>query len=191
MRTCAGGALNNNGPHPIDHAMMLFGDAVPEVWAEARTCLCSGDAEDHLKIILSGQGHPTVEVELSDTIAYGQERWLVAGTAGGLRGNASHLEWKWVDWSTMPTREVDEHSTPDRSYNSEALTWQYDSWDAPDAVDSGGGAAPVAGPTRDLYRDLYLTIREGKPQVITPASVRTRLAVMARVRAAAGIPASL
>ena len=47
----SGGALNNNGPHPIDHAVELFGGDDPEVWSEMRRSLCSGDAEDYLKII--------------------------------------------------------------------------------------------------------------------------------------------
>lgn len=120
--------MNNNGPHLIDHAMELFGDGEPGVWSDMRRCLCSGDAEDHLKIILRGPGKPTIEIELTDVVAYGQDCWLVCGTAGGLRGNAGGLEWKWVDWSTMPSRPLCLESTPDRSYNSGTLPWPRPSW---------------------------------------------------------------
>lgn len=186
LKSFSGGALNNNGPHPIDHAVSLFGDGDPEVWAEMRRCLCSGDAEDYLKIVLSGKGHPTVEVELMDCVAYGQDRWLVCGTAGGLKGDASHLEWKWVDWSAMPPRPISTEPTPDRSYNSEKLPWQTASWNLPGKADTGAGASPSAQPVLDLYADLYAAIREGRPQAITPESVRRRVAIMEKARKAGG-----
>jgi predicted dehydrogenase len=183
-----GGQLNNNGPHLIDHAMCLFGpddDVEPDVWCDLRRCLCSGDAEDHVKIVLSARDHPTIEVELSDTFAFGQDRWLICGNAGGLVGNASKLSWKWVDWSSMPDRPVQRASTPDRSYNNEKLPWQHATWEAPAAADTGGGAAPAAKPVIELYGDLFRSIREGVPQVITPQSVRRRVSVMERAHQAA------
>jgi scyllo-inositol 2-dehydrogenase (NADP+) len=182
MKSMSGGALNNNGPHPIDHAMVLFGGAEPEVWCEMRRCLCSGDAEDYLKIILTGEGRPTVEVELIDCIAFGQDRWLVAGTSGGLRGTAGRLEWKWVDWSTMPERPVTDRPTPDRSYNSEPLEWHSDSWEPGGAADAGAGAAPAAVPVMTMYDNLYKVIREGATQLIPPSAIRSRLRVLEKAR---------
>lgn len=185
-RRTGGGTTNNNGPHPIDHALELFGDAEPEVWAEMRRGLCSGDAEDHLKIILRGRGRPTIDIELSDLFAFGQDRWLICGTNGGLRGTADRLEWKWVDWRSMPPRPLELNPTPDRSYNTEKLSWQTATWQPETKADTGGGAAPSPQPVLDLYRDLYRTIREGAPQVITPESVRRRVAVIEAARTASG-----
>jgi scyllo-inositol 2-dehydrogenase (NADP+) len=187
-RSTGGGTMNNNGPHLIDHAMELFGDGNPEVWADMRRGLCSGDAEDHLQIILRAPGKPTIDIELSDVFAYGHDRWLVCGTRGGLRGGADKLEWKWVDFSGMPPRPLDLNSTPDRSYNSEKLEWQTATWTPQASADAGSGAAPAAQPVIDLYTDLFATIRHGKPQVITPQSVRRRVAVMEMARASAGWP---
>jgi predicted dehydrogenase len=188
MRSCAGGALNNNGPHPIDHAVALFGEEEPNVWAEAKNCLSSGDGEDHLKVILYGKGHPSIDIELSDIFAFGQERWLICGSKGGLHGNASRLKWKWVDFSSMPKREVSLAPTPDRSYNSETLVWHEDSWQSDDNADTGGGAAPAPKPVLELYQGLYRTICDGAEQEVTPESVRQRVAVMEKIRKAAGIP---
>lgn len=186
-KACAGGTMNNNGPHLIDHALELFGEGEPQVWSDMRRCLCSGDAEDHLKIVLKAPGKPTIEIDLTDVVAFGQDRWLVCGSAGGLRGNADSLEWKWVDWSTMPQRPLSLESTPDRSYNSEQLPWQHANWRPAAAADSGAGAAPAEAPVLALYRDLYRTIREGAPQVITPQDVRRRVLVMEKARQISGM----
>jgi predicted dehydrogenase len=186
LTSMAGGALNNNGPHPIDHALELFGNAEPEVWCDMRRVLCSGDAEDHLKIILRAPGCPTVEIELMDDMVFGQDRWLVCGSSGGLRGHAGALEWKWVDWSTMPPRTPDPKPTPDRSYNSEKLQWNTDQWKPDIAPDAGSGAAPAPQPVLDMYQTIWETIRLGRPQVITPRQVRTRLVVLEKARNASG-----
>jgi scyllo-inositol 2-dehydrogenase (NADP+) len=119
LTSMAGGALNNNGPHPIDHALELYGDGEPDVWCQMRRCLCSGDAEDFLKIILTGPGKPMVEVELMDAVAYPQDRWLVCGTAGGLRGDAVRLEWRYVDLAAMGLGMLKPRSTT----TSSAATW--------------------------------------------------------------------
>jgi predicted dehydrogenase len=182
-RAFAGGALNNNGPHPLDHLMCLFGDAEPTVWAQAGRYLASGDAEDHLKVILSAKGSPTAELELTDVWAYPQDRWNVAGTRGGLRGNESFLEWKYVDFSRMPPRPLCLESTPDRSYNSEKLEWTTGEWKT-QTVAAGAGTNPNEGPVHELYLDLHAALTQHKPLRITPEQVRRRIAVMEKIRAA-------
>ena len=181
-RAFAGGALNNNGPHPIDHALCLFGDAEPNVWAQAGRYLVSGDAEDHLKVIFSAPGSPTVEIELTDVWAYPQDRWTVAGTRGGLKGNERALEWKWVDFDSMPPRPLSLESTPDRSYNSEKLDWKTGEWTS-DTVAAGAGANPNEGPVQEYYLMLHATLTDRKPLWITPEQVRRRVAVMEKIRA--------
>lgn len=187
-REFGGGQLYNNGPHPLDHALELFGDAEPEVWCDLRRSLGSGDAEDEVQILLKAPGSPTVQIDLLATAAYPQDRWYVCGTAGGLRGNGDRLEWKWVDWSTMPERPVDTKPTPDRSYNKEKLEWKEDSWLAKGTVDSGAGAAPGNQPTLDMYADLWNSIREGTPQTISPAIVRRRVSILQKCYQLTGTP---
>ena len=188
LRAFGGGQLYNNGPHPVDHALELFGPTEPEVWCELRHSLASGDAEDEAQIILRGVDTPTIQIELRSTAAFADERWLVCGTAGGLRGNNQCLDWKWVDWSAMPERPVDERPTMNRTYNSEQLVWNEAHWNPTGTVDAGAGATPAEQPVIDLYTDLWRTIRENQPQVITPEVVRRRVAVLEACYRQRGIP---
>lgn len=194
MPEMAAGELYNNGPHPIDHAMLLLGDTdetpvTPEVWCERRRGLSSGGGEDHVKMALRRPDGATVEIEISSLVAYGQDRWLVCGTAGGLHGTAARLDWKWVDWSALPARPLEPDSTPDRSYNTEVLPWHHGHWEAETSADAGGGAAPASQPVLDLYSDLHATITDGRPQVVTPQSVRRRVDVLERCAAMAPVRA--
>lgn len=181
----SGGALNNNGPHPIDHAMILFGDENPDVWCEMRRVLCSGDAEDYLKVILTGKGRPTVEVELHSNVAYGQDRWFICGDKGGLRGTTSELEWKYVDFSKLPERPLELEPLDKRGYCKEDLDWTEEKWAVEGGGDGGAGAAPSSQYVHMLYANLFEVIRKGAEQKITPQSVRSRIGVLEKCREAA------
>ncbi|MDD2709982.1 MAG: Gfo/Idh/MocA family oxidoreductase [Verrucomicrobiae bacterium] len=164
-----GGELNNTGPHFLDQALMLFGAAEPEVFCHLDRTLTSGDAEDHVKVILRAPGAPLVEVEISKAAAYPQNLWTVWGTQGGLTGTARELSWKYVDFSKMPARPVERQPTTDRSYNSETYTWQEEKWQEPKDSPS----------TQTLfYEDLYKTLRQGAPLVIQPGQIRRQMALI-------------
>jgi predicted dehydrogenase len=174
LKDFGGGSLNNNGSHLLDQALLVFGDGEPRVFADLkRTSLTSGDTEDHVKIVLCGEGRPTVDVELTNAAAYPQDRWHIMGTSGGLRGTTEHLNWKWVDWSNMPARPVDRAAAEGRKYQSEPLIWQETSWDAP-------ADAPHVAVL--FYRDLFNAIRHDQPHPIAPESVRRLITVMEACR---------
>ncbi len=164
-----GGSLNNTGPHPLDWALQLFGPGRPEVFCHLERTLTLGDAEDHVKLILSGPNAPLLDIESTSAGAYGQETWLGMGTQGTLAGTRQALRWKYLDPAQLTPRQVDERPTPDRSYNREQIEWTEETWDR----------SEYTGPRHTgFYLDLYETIRHGKSLYITPESVRRQVEVV-------------
>jgi predicted dehydrogenase len=162
-----GGVLNNEGSHAVDQALELFGPGEPRVFCwRSRTPLSSGDAENHVKIVLSGEGRPVFDLEMTDSCAYPQTTWHVSGTLGGLTGNAEGLEWKYVDSSGMPERPLDTRPTEDRSFNKESLAWKTESC-------SFKGADYYAACTRLFYEDLHRGVRgDGRVSITTDGLLR-------------------
>lgn len=202
LRSFGGGQLNNNGPHPIDQALVFLADLGVtdpdqiEVWADLRNTLSSGDAEDHVRLTLRVPSRPldtpTIDIEFFATCAYPQEPWLVMGTTGGLKGNGKTLMVKTVDWGAMPPRPVTETSTPDRSYNREELNWHEETLTVGGEVGGGAGAAPAGGLAEQFYDGLFASLRGGEPLLIAPEEVKARIAVIEKARQSAGVapPAS-
>jgi len=173
LKRFGGGTLNNTVPHPLDLALTLFGDKKPKVTCFRDKALTLGDADDHVKIILSAKGAPTIEVEVTAAGPYPQNSWLICGTQGGLTGNHEQLTWKYINPKKLIKRKVDTEPTAGRSYNNEKYAWTEKSWDAKN--DKSRGPA-------QYYHDLYDTLRKRKKFPITPQSVRRQIWVLDQCR---------
>ena len=165
-----GGQLNNNASHAVDQALLLLGGADPDVFCKMERTQSSGEAEDHVKIVLHAPGRPTVDIEVSATCAYPQDHWLVMGTQGGLVGTGRELRWKYFDPAKLPPRPVTTDPTPDRSYNREEIPWVEEVYEIPRK------SSRLAN--QQVYRDLYRSLREGAPLAVTAESVRQQIAVL-------------
>lgn len=174
LKRYGGGILNNSGAHVVDWAVQLIDDPEPEVFCQMEaTPLYAGDADSHVKIVLRPGEGPLIDIELTHACAYPQNTWLVMGTQGSLTGDREMLRWRYFDPDEAPPLVLDTRPTPDRSYNREELPWQEECWEPTDDFRSG---------VRQLYHDLYATIRKGAPLAITPESVRRQIAVLERCR---------
>lgn len=174
LKEFGGGEMNNNASHSVDMALTLLGDVTPQVHSDVRrTPLCAGDADDHVKIMLTAAGAPTVDIMVSNAGSIPGEPWIVLGTQGGLVGSPNKLSWRYFDPTLLPERQPDKEPTPDRSYNREDLPWREETWDRGKDTSPGYDY---------LYLDLYETLRHGKPPAITPESVRRVVAVLEECR---------
>jgi predicted dehydrogenase len=176
-----GGNLLNTGPHPLDQALQLFGtDQMPEVTCFMRRTVTYGDADDHVLLILSGDGRPLLHLEISSCCKYAGPTYTVYGTRGGLTGDTQRLEWQYFDPATAPALQLittpiqKQDGTP--AYCSDTLEWRREEWSAP--RDSGLFETMSAA----FYAMLHRTLTEGAPLEITPQQVRQQIAVIEEAR---------
>ena len=172
-----GGNLLNTGPHPLDQALQLFGtDVTPEVTCFMRCATSYGDAEDHVMLILSGEGRPIIDLEISSCCAYPAFTYNVYGTRGGLKGSTSEVEWRYYDPKEAPKLRLKRRpiSKPDGtpSYCTDSLKWHKRSW----KVTPKGGLFHTMSAA--FYGAFYKTLTQGGPLVITPQHVRQQIAVI-------------
>jgi predicted dehydrogenase len=199
LRSHGGGSLMNTGAHLLDQIVCLFGDALPDVRCFMDRVNTAGDAEDYVKLVLSGPGQPVVDIEISSCCAYPSFTYNVQGTLGGLKGSMTDLEWKYIAPREAPPLEpvTDPLSGPDGtpSYCAETLPWHEGRWSFNPAVDGSPNAAyrrPPATPSKPrpqasspyyaamaaaYYDMLYVALTTGAPLAITPQQVRRQMAL--------------
>ncbi|MEO1717112.1 MAG: Gfo/Idh/MocA family oxidoreductase [Planctomycetota bacterium] len=176
MKKFGGGALTNNGAHLLDQALDLFGETDPEVFLDLKPGLTLGDADQHMKVVLHGEGRPTIDIELTNASAFPQDRWHIMGTSGGLIGTPDEIRWRRVDWSAMPERKLDLGPAEDRLYNNEEVEWIESSWMSSDTK---------RDPYTRFFKNLYNHIDSDEPLVVTPESAVRYVDVLDRYREAA------
>jgi predicted dehydrogenase len=164
LKQYGGGNLNNTGPHFIDQALQYFGnDPITQIFCHLDRTLTLGDADDHVKLVFRGEQTPTVDIEMSNVVAYPGEFLNIAGTKGGLAGTPQELRWRVMDEAALMPRKLETTPTPDRTYNRDEISWLEYSWRAAEHQHPGYAA---------YYQDLYKTIRHGAPLTVTPQDVR-------------------
>ena len=169
-----GGSLNNSGPHPMDHAVMLFGNKTPKVFSRLVSGPnSSGDADDFALAVLHGPGSPTIEVYVSSYHAWAEDQYVVNGTCGGLTGGMKGLKWRYFhpDKSPQPKRLAG--WSVNREFCSEKLSWTKRSWTAPK---SNLDAFQLA--SKRFYDNVYDVLVNKGRLVVTHAQVRRQIAVI-------------
>lgn len=158
---CGGGQLNNWGPHIIDHGLRFLESPVVDVWSNLKKIAAVGDAEDHLKIIMTGKNGMIVDLEISGGVALKQPEYVIFGTKGSLVCLNDTITMKYIDPKQKLRKLKAIPGNP--ALNSfaghdEVLTW----------IEKTITVAPKAKCNEsDIWKALYNTIRKGKAFPIT------------------------
>ncbi|OQA86137.1 MAG: putative oxidoreductase YdgJ [Lentisphaerae bacterium ADurb.Bin242] len=167
------GSLLNTGPHPLDQALQFFGNVDPEtVFCRMDRANTWGDAEDHVKVILTAKGHPVIDMEVSSCAPPGQRVYEVYGTNGTLHGSHSELEWRFFDPADAPAHHLIREPLPDRAYCSEKLSFTTEKWT------SSEQGMDFSYRTIKLYENLYDALVNGGKLEVTLEQVRRQIAVI-------------
>ncbi|SDW16516.1 Gfo/Idh/MocA family protein [Paenibacillus sp. CF384] len=178
-----GGSLLNLGSHTLDQVLQLFGsDQIPEITCIMDRANTLGDAEDYVKLLLRGQGRPTIDLEVSSCSVFPGETFVIQGTNGGLHGNNDRLEWSYFKPEEAPVQQLTREPLMDKngmpSYCRETLNWYKENWE----VNSAEGQGEFDYMTEQFYMMLYGTLVNGDDLAITPQQVRQQLVVMEECR---------
>jgi len=192
-----GGCLFNTGPHAVDQGLMFFPERVqPKVFCrmECRNKL-GGDANDFCALTLHAPGCPTVEINISQYLAYPQEnRYNISGTLGGLTGGENELRWKYYDPAKAPKQKLWPLWSVDRRYPGEELPWVEKTWkiDEEEAKKAVGYTLKSyrSGPQR-FYDNVHGTIRGAEKMLITLPQVRRQIIVFEEAHRQNKLPVKL
>ena len=172
------GNLYNTGPHPVDQAIVLFGEGMPQVFCRMAALHhgLGGDANNFCTVSLYGEGHPLVEVQVSSFQAYPQgEMYNIQAEYGGLTGGPNGLKWKYFEPAKAPKQEFWKPWSQDRKYCSEKLDWIEEEWTFDNSESNSSG---FKGLSASIYDNYYNVIVNGAPREITLDQVRRQVYVM-------------
>lgn len=174
----AGGNLFNTGPHPLDQAIVLFGEKDPEVFCHmaARHHGLGGDADNFCLLSLYGEGCPLIEIQISSFLAWPEgDQYSIQGTCGGLTGGPSGLKWKYFFPADAPKQTFWKEWSLKRSYCSELLPWQTESWTPPE---HDGKTDTFLLLSRAAYSNFFAVLKEGAEADIRLEEVRRQVRVL-------------
>ncbi len=178
LQAMGAGNLLNTGPHPMDQALQLLGtEMMPTVFCKMDRVNTFGDAEDYVKIILTAEGRPLIDVEISSCCAYPCFTYNIQGSKGGLKGDMTHIDWKYYRPEEAPPQKL--IKTPlmkpngDPAYPVEQLKWYEEKWDVPEEQKD-----LFATISRSFYGMLHRALVDGVPLEVTPQQVRQQIAVI-------------
>jgi len=176
-REFGGGNLYNTGPHPVDQALHLMDcpDDLLNIVCHMDRVNTFGDAEDYVKLVLSAQGKPLVDVEIASCNAYPGFTYNIMGSAGGLKGGLQEMQWRWFVPEDAPAQQLIKGPLHDADflplYCSEPLVWHEDKWKT-------ANAGTFTDATAQLYDTVYDHLVDNIPLVVTPEQVRQQIWVM-------------
>ncbi len=171
LRRFGGGQLANWGPHIIDHALRFLGSPVKEMYSNLQRIAAAGDAEDHVKIVLTGRNRRVVDLEISGGAALADVPYRVFGTLGALTCDGRKSCVRRLDPSRLTPVRADPATPRAQGFgNAEKLEWIEEEFEA--------------RPERpmEFWGSVYATLREGAPFPVSLAEARQVVRVMELAR---------
>jgi len=175
-----GGQLNNWGSHVIDHALQFIGAPVKDVWSNLKRINALGDAENHVKIIITGENGIVVDLEISDVVALPGAHCAVYGNRGALIcPDEKQIQLRYVEpeyeFQDVP---VNTGSPPLRGGfgHKEEIPWRQETVKVEPDVDMWVHVEVVTA------RHLYRALREGVPFPVANADALEVARIIALVK---------
>lgn len=178
LRKWGGGNLNNNGVHLVDQVLQLLDSPPKAVFGDLQQILIPGDAEDHVKVVMRAESGMVADVEVTTACAIPLPAWVVMGDRGTLVSDGRTSRLRYLETKKLPPlRAIDKPSVEGRRYGvGETLSFREETM-------------PSSSPSpRDFYDYLYDSIRNGKPLLVTPESVRYTMWVLQQARKGTAFP---
>lgn len=183
------GNLFNTGPHPVDLAVVLFGEEYPTVNAKfvASHWDFPGDADNFALINLKGPGRPTIDIDVSNFEAYKIGDLInISGTCGGLVANYGKVQWKYFDPKLAPKHEFWKPWSLDRGYCSEQLDWVEEVYDY---TNDRSDAEEYHLIIKRFYDNVLDVINGRAERIVTLDQVRRQVYVMEEAHKQNPLPA--
>jgi scyllo-inositol 2-dehydrogenase (NADP+) len=168
LKKFGGGQLLNWGPHLIDWGCQFIGGEATDVWADLKLVAATGDAEDHVKLMLRGASGVVVDIEISGAAAISQPPWTLMGTAGTLVIDAKgECHVKYFDQKRLPKLRASGETPADRAYSSGGeIEWKEERFTA----------KPARVPS--FWIELYNSLRKNTPFPITLEQARENMRII-------------
>ena len=173
LRREYGGNLLNTGSHYVDQVLRLLNsERMPRITCMMDRANTFGDAEDHVKVLLHRQGHPTIDLEISSCCAYPEQLFNIFGTRGGLTAGTQEVRWRYYRPREQPRRSLEvvpiENAAGMPIYCREDLKWHEHRWQ------ESPGPSAIA----QYYQMLHRSLTRGTPLEVTLPQIRQQVAVM-------------
>ncbi|MFA6665847.1 MAG: Gfo/Idh/MocA family oxidoreductase [Armatimonadota bacterium] len=172
-----GGQLLNWGPHIIDHALHFLESPVKSIWSNLKRVAAGGDAEDHVRIILTGENGRNVDLEISGGVAIAEPVYMVYGTRGSLTSDEKTITLRYINPEQKLAPVEANAGTPGTA-----------NYGTPADLDWVEETIPVAPKYKvelsaTIWEKLYNAIREGEPFPITSEEALAVMRIISQVKA--------
>lgn len=171
LREMDGGGLLNTGSHSLDQALQLFKGMPEKIFCIMDRVNSCGNAEDHIKLLFSAPGQPTIDFEVSTCAPYSPPRFQIYGEFGGLSAVPRSVEWKFYQPQTADAKKLIKEPLPERSFCRESLDWIEYKW-------TDHGKHDTEYLTEQLYLNFYDVLCNNGELEVTLEDVRRQIAII-------------